>query len=166
MRALNEMVLADLIAARAETAARSRCASPSRAAIPGREEIRTYAQLWANANRLAAGLARARHELRRPVRDSDAQPSRVHRTDDCGLVDRPACSCRSIRAPAGSKLAYTLNNSGCRGIICADYSLAQVGEMRGQVPTLEWIWVLESGEETNAPLASDVEGCIQPLCRA
>ena len=54
MRTLNEMVLADLIAARAE-------ARPDldvvtfEAGETGVEEVRTYAQLWANANRLAAG---------------------------------------------------------------------------------------------------------------
>ena len=55
MRTLNEMVLADLIAARAE-------AKPDLDVVTfeggesGEDEIRTYAQLWANANRLAAGL--------------------------------------------------------------------------------------------------------------
>src|ERR1039458_5894722 len=54
-RQLNESILADLIAARAET-------RPDLDVVtfePGEtgvEEIRTYAQLWANGNRLAAGL--------------------------------------------------------------------------------------------------------------
>jgi hypothetical protein len=52
-RALNEMVLADLIAARAETRPDLDVVTfeggPS-----GLDEIRTYAGLWVNANRLAA----------------------------------------------------------------------------------------------------------------
>ncbi|MBT4521533.1 MAG: AMP-binding protein, partial [Halieaceae bacterium] len=47
----------------------------------------------------------------------------------------------------GEKLAFTLNNSKCRGVICADYSLAQLADVRALLPNLEWIWVLESRED-------------------
>jgi crotonobetaine/carnitine-CoA ligase len=149
------MVLADLVAARAET-------RPDLDVVTfeggdtGREEIRTYSQLWANANRLAAGL------LARGMDYGDRFAILIRNHPEFIELMIAASLTGLVFVPIdprtkGNKLAYTLNNSGCRGIICADYSLAQVGEMRGQVPTLEWIWVLESGEEKNAPLASDVK---------
>lgn len=58
----------------------------------------------------------------------------------------------------GEKLAYTLRNSECRGMICADYSLAQVAAIRRDLPHLEWILVLESGEEPDSLRAADVAG--------
>src|ERR1700687_5692546 len=55
MRERNELVLADLIATRAETLPNLDVVT-----FEGGErrtdEIRTYAELWANANRLAAGI--------------------------------------------------------------------------------------------------------------
>jgi crotonobetaine/carnitine-CoA ligase len=60
----------------------------------------------------------------------------------------------------GAKLAYTLNNSGCRGIVCADYGLVQVAEIRGQVPSLDWTWALESGETTGAMAVADAAGAV------
>src|ERR1700690_3562894 len=149
------MVLADLIAARAET-------RPDLDVVTfevgemGKEEIRTYAGLWTNANRLASGL------LARGMKYGDRFAILIRNHPEFIELMIAASLTGLVFVPIdprtrGNKLAYTLNNSGCRGIICADYSLAQVGEMRGQVPTLEWIWVLESGEEKNAPLASDVK---------
>ncbi|HTP78705.1 MAG TPA: AMP-binding protein [Rhizomicrobium sp.] len=156
MRALNEMVLADLIAARAET-------RPDLDVVTfeggdtGREEIRTYAQLWANANRLAAGL------LARGMQYGDRFAILIRNHPEFIELMIAASLTGLVFVPIdprtkGSKLAYTLNNSGCRGIVCADYSLAQVDEIRGQVPTLEWIWVLESGEEQSAPRSGEVKG--------
>jgi crotonobetaine/carnitine-CoA ligase len=46
----------------------------------------------------------------------------------------------------GQKLSYTLNNSNCRGVIAADYALENLAEIRAEVPSLEWIWVLETDE--------------------
>lgn len=156
MRALNEMVLADLIAARAET-------RPDLDVVTfeggksGREEIRTYSQLWSNANRLAAGL------LARGMNYGDRFAILVRNHPEFIELMIAASLTGLVFVPIdprtkGSKLAYTLNNSGCRGIVCADYSLAQVGEVRDQIPTLEWIWVLESAEEAGAPGARDVAG--------
>lgn len=154
MRTLNEMVLADLIAARAEK-------RPDLDAVTfepgdsGREEIRTYAQLWTNANKLAAGLIA--HGMN--YGDRFAILLRNHpefielmiAASLTGLVFVPIDP-----RTRGNKLVYTLNNSGCRGIVCADYSLAQVAEIRAEVPTLDWIWVLESGEAENPPALSEV----------
>ena len=156
MRTLNEMVLADLIAARAE-------AKPDLDVVTfeggetGVDEIRTYAQLWANANKLAAGL------LARGMNYGDRFAILIRNHPEFIELMIAASLTGLVFVPIdprtrGPKLAYTLNNSGCRGIVCADYSLAQVGEVRDQVPALEWIWVLESGEESAA--TSEVPGTI------
>jgi crotonobetaine/carnitine-CoA ligase len=46
----------------------------------------------------------------------------------------------------GDKLAYTLQNAGCRGVICADYCLASVSEVRAEARDLEWVLALETQE--------------------
>lgn len=148
MRTLNEMVLADLIAARAE-------ARPDldvvtfEAGETGVEEVRTYAQLWANANRLAAGL------LARGMDYGDRFAILLRNHPQFIELMIAASLTGLVLVPIdprtrGQKLAYTLNDSGCRGIVCADYNLAQVAEVRGQIPSLDWVWVLDSGEEVGA----------------
>jgi crotonobetaine/carnitine-CoA ligase len=155
-RTLNEMVLADLIAARAESrpdldVVTFECGES------GVDDVRTYAQLWTNANRLAAGLT----ERGMNYGDRFAILLRNHpefielmiAASLNGLVFVPIDP-----RTKGAKLAYTLNNSGCRGIVCADYSLAQVGEIRSQVPSLGWIWALDSGEAAGAVTLDEVTG--------
>ncbi len=144
MRALNEMILADLIAARAET-------MPDLDVVTfegggeREDEIRTYAQLWTNANRLAAGL------IGRGMNYGDRFGILIRNHPEFIELMIAASLSGLVFVPIdprtrGNKLAYTLNNSGCRGIVCADYSIAQVEEIRSQVPALEWIWLLQSGE--------------------
>ena len=155
-RALNEMVLADLIAARAE-----KRPDLDVLTFEGGEsrvdEIRTYAALWTNANKLAAGL------IQRGMNYGDRFAILIRNHPEFIELMIAASLTGLVFVPIdprtrGNKLAFTLNNSGCRGIVCADYSLAQVGEIRAQVPSLEWIWVLESGEEDVAMPTSDVAG--------
>ena len=157
MRTLNEMVLADLIAARAE-------ANPDLDVVTfeggenGEDEIRTYATLWTNANKLAAGL------LARGMNYGDRFAILIRNHPEFIELMIAASLTGLVFVPIdprtrGPKLAYTLNNSGCRGIVCADYSLAQVAEIRDQIPALEWIWVLESGEEAAAD-GADIPGAI------
>jgi crotonobetaine/carnitine-CoA ligase len=150
------MVLADLIAARAET-------RPDLDVITfeggetGHEEIRTYAGLWANANRLAASL------LAQGMTYGDRFAILIRNHPEFVELMIAASLTGLVFVPIdprtkGGKLVYTLNNSGCRGIVCADYSLAQVDEIRRQVPTLEWVWVLHSEEEAGSPGACDIPG--------
>ncbi len=156
MRERNELLLADLIAARAET-------RPDLDVVTfeggenGVDEIRTYAALWTNANRLAAGL------LARGMNYGDRFAILIRNHPEFIELMIAASLTGLVFVPIdprtrGAKLAYTLNDSGCRGIVCADYSLAQVEEVRGQVPSLEWIWVLESGEESAVMTAAGVQG--------
>ncbi len=156
MRALNDMILADLIAARAES-------RPDLDVVTfeggdsGREEVRTYADLWANANRLAAGL------LARGMNYGDRFAILLRNHPEFIELMIAASLTGLVFVPIdprtrGQKLAYTLNNSGCRGVVCGDYGVAQVSEVRDQLPSLEWIWVLESGEEPGALTAAEVSG--------
>ncbi|MDE2014610.1 MAG: AMP-binding protein, partial [Alphaproteobacteria bacterium] len=158
MRTLDDMVLADMIAKRAD-------ARPDLDVVTfeggerGADEVRTYASLWIDANKLAAGL------LVRGMNYGDrfAILMRNHpefielmiASSLLGLAFVPIDP-----RTRGDKLAFTLNNSGCRGIVCADYSLAQVDEIRARIPTLRWIWVLESGDEPGAPETSAVPGAV------
>lgn len=149
MRTLNELILADLIAARAQT-------KPDLDVVTFEgggerpDEVRTYAQLWLNANKLAAGL------ISRGMNYADRFAILIRNHPEF-IELMIACSLTGIvfvpidPRTKGSKLSYTLNNSGCRGIVCADYSLAQVADIRAEVPGLEWIWVLESGEAEAPP---------------
>jgi crotonobetaine/carnitine-CoA ligase len=158
MRTRNEMILADLIAARAET-------RPDLDVVTfeGGDarpyEIRTYASLWENANRLAAGLiAQGMNYGDRfaiLIRNHPEFIELMIASSLTGIVFVPIDP-----RTRGAKLAYTLNNSGCRGIVCADYSAAQVSEVRAQVPSLEWIWVLESGDEPQFASAPLIAGAI------
>jgi len=57
----------------------------------------------------------------------------------------------------GDKLAFMVNDSGSCGIICGDYSLAEVMTARAQMPSLEWVLALDSGE-SGAPAISNFSG--------
>lgn len=152
----NELILADLVAVRAETQPDLDVVTFEGGGARA-DEIRNYADLWANANRLAAALLARGMEYG----DRFAILMRNHpefielmiASSLTGLVFVPIDP-----RTRGDKLAYTLNNSGCRGIVCADYALNQVVEVRAGVPTLEWIWVLESGDEPDMPATSSVPG--------
>lgn len=52
------------------------------------------------------------------------------------------------------KLAYTLCNSGCRGLVVADYALDEVATVRKDMPSIEWVWALDAGEEGAPPTRS------------
>lgn len=142
MRQLNEMVLADLIAARAEELPDFDVVT-FEGGPNGTDEVRTYADLWTNGNRLAAGL------LARGMNYGDRFGIMMRNHPEFVEAMIAASLTGTIFVPIdprtqGRKLSFTLNNAGCRGIVCADYALAQVAEVRGDVPSLEWIWLLDS----------------------
>jgi crotonobetaine/carnitine-CoA ligase len=154
MRTLNEFVLADLIASRAESRPDLDVVTFEGGGVRD-DEIRTYADLWANANRIAAGL------IARGLNYGDRFALLMRNHPEFIETMIAASLTGTVFVPIdprtkGAKLSYTLNNSGCRGIICADYSLEQVAAIREQVPSLEWIWVLESGDEPGVMPTSDI----------
>ncbi len=156
MRERNELIVADLIAARAEQAPDFDVVTFDGGGVRP-HEVRTYADLWMNGNRIAAALI----------------AKGLNKGDRFGLMMRnhpefietmvAASLSGSVFVPVdprtrGEKLAYTLRNSECRGIICADYTLAQLAMVRREVPSLEWIIVLESREEPDCMPTADVRG--------
>jgi crotonobetaine/carnitine-CoA ligase len=156
VRTRNELILADLIAARAEQA-------PDLDVVTfdgdGKRphEVRTYADLWRSGRRIAAALvARGMG-----VGERFGLLMRNHPEFVETMVGASVAGCVFVPIDPrtkGAKLAYTLRNSGSRGIVCADYTLPQVLAVRGELPQLEWIVVLESSEEPGSPRAADVAG--------
>jgi crotonobetaine/carnitine-CoA ligase len=120
------------------------------------DEVRTFADLQQRGNRLAAALI----------------AGGLERGDRFGLMMRnhpefaEAMIAASISATVfvpidprtrGEKLAFTLRNSGARGLVLADYNLPQLAEVREQIPDLRLVLALASKEE-EAPPIEDFEG--------
>ncbi len=148
VRERNELILSDLIAARAET-------QPDRdvltfehwsldhGATP--DEIRTYAQLDANGRRIAARLRAL--GLRRGDRFALVMRNHPEFVDAMiaaslgGWVFVPI----DPRTPA-ARLAYMLRDAGCRGVIAADYALGEVVAALAQAPDVQWLLGLDTGD--------------------
>jgi crotonobetaine/carnitine-CoA ligase len=155
MRERSEMVLADLVQIRAEQQpdldvltfehwSLDDCATA--------DEVRTFADLQTNANRLAAGL------LERGIEAGDriAIMLRNHPEFVEGMV---ACSIlAALFVPVdprtrGEKLVYMLRNSGAVGVICADDCLAELDRVQGELPDLGFILSVATGADA-PPIAS------------
>lgn len=121
------------------------------------DEVRTYAQLEVNADRLAAALVEAG----------------MGRGERFGLMMRnhpeyvetmvAASITATVMVPLdprtrGAKLAFMLSNADCRGIVCADYCLAEVLAVRERCPGLRWILALETGEGVSADTVARASG--------
>lgn len=146
----NELILAHLVANRADS-------EPERDVLtfehPGcADEVRTYRQLWDNGRRIAnalqeAGVARGGYFALL----MQNHPEFVEAMVGASVVG-------SIFVPIdprtrGDKLVYMLRHSGCKGVVCADYVLDALDEVRDRLPELEWVWVLETGAALGRPLA-------------
>ncbi len=156
MRELNELILADLIAARAQEMPDFDVVTFENGDVRP-DEIRTYGDLWMNGNRIAAGL------IAKGLRKGDRFALMMRNHPQFVEVMVAASLTGGVFVPIdprtrGEKLAYTLRNSECRGIVCADYALAEIAAVREGLPDLEWIIVLESGEEPGCMSTSDVKG--------
>ena len=138
------MILANLIASRAEQKPDLDILTFEGAGVRD-DEIRTYSDLWQNGNRIAAGLINRGMQ----VGDRFALFMRNHPEFVDTMVG--ASISGSVFVPVdprtkGAKLAYTLNNSQCKGIITADYAIQHILDIRDQLQFLEWIWILSSDE--------------------
>lgn len=156
MRERNDAILADLIESRAQRQPDLDVLTFEHLSLDARatpDEVRTYADLHANANRIAAALIE-----RGMVRgDRFALVMRNHPE----FVETMIAA--SITATAfvpidprtrGDKLAFMLRDAGCRGVVCADYCLGELDRIRDRIPDLAWVLALESGEGSDAlPLA-------------
>ncbi len=148
MRERNDMILADLIRNRAEQKPELDVLTFEHWSLDGgvtSDEIRTYVDLAENANRLAAAL------LARGMQRGDrfAIMARNHPEFVEAMIASSIAGTLYVPIDPrtkGEKLAFMLRNSGCRGIVCGDDGLAEIDAIRGQVPGLEWIWAIRSGE--------------------
>ncbi|MBT7370790.1 MAG: AMP-binding protein, partial [Gammaproteobacteria bacterium] len=153
----NELILADFFLGRAETKPDHQILTFEGAGVR-EDEVRTYQEIWINAQKIAAAMI-----------DRGLEPG-----DRFGLLIMNHPEFVEIMAAAsllgcafvpidprtrGAKLAYTLNNSSCKGIICADYSVAQLEDVRDQVPTLNWVLLLETDEPGSDTTAGDIREC-------
>ncbi|NQV19947.1 MAG: AMP-binding protein, partial [Rhodospirillales bacterium] len=156
MRERDDTILADLIAIRAEEKPDLDVVTFEGANVRD-DEVRTYAELFQNANRIAADLIAKGME----PGDRFAILIRNHPEFVEMMIAASISGCVFVPIDPrtrGDKLAYTIRNSGACGIYCADYSLAQVAEIRDQVPDMKWVTVLETGEEKGAMQTADVPG--------
>jgi crotonobetaine/carnitine-CoA ligase len=159
-RERNEAILADLIALRAErqpdldvlTFERWSLGAPARP-----DEVRTYAALHENANRIAAAL------VRRGLAPGDrfALLMRNHPEFVEALIAASVTGCVAVPIDPrtrGERLAYTLRDAGCRGVIAADYCLSALAAVRAGLPDLAWVLVLETGEASAGDGLAEVGG--------
>jgi carnitine-CoA ligase len=153
MRERNELILADLIAARAERQPDLDVLTFERWSLGGElpDEIRTYADLARNGNRIAAALVG--HGLQPGERFGLMMRNHPEFIETMIAASITACVFVPIDPRTrGEKLAYMLRQSGCRGIICADYCLAQIDAVRAAVRDLKWVMALET-RETPEPIS-------------
>ena len=156
MAELNNLILADFFLGRAESKPDFRILTFEGADVRP-DEVRTYGDIWINAQK----LAQAMHDRGLGHGDCFAIMLRNHPEFVEGIV--AASILGAIFVPIdprtrGAKLAYTLNNSESKGIICADYCVETVLEVRDQAPGLSWIMMLETGEDGATAKAADIAG--------
>lgn len=124
------------------------------------DEVRTYADLAENANRIAAALrARGLHRGDRFAIMAGNHPEFVEALIAASITATVAVPIDP--RTRGEKLAYLLTDGGCRGVICSDVALGRVGEVRSLVDGLGWVLVIASGED-GAVALEEVEGA-EPL---
>jgi len=154
MRERNEMIIADLVAARAERQPDLDVLTFERwslgdGTLP--DEVRTYGGLFTNGNRIAAALIA--HGMDRGARFGLMMRNHPEFVETMVGASMSGCVYVPIDPRTrGEKLAYMLRQSKCQGIICADYCLAQVDAIRDSVPDLRWTLGLET-RETPEPMS-------------
>jgi crotonobetaine/carnitine-CoA ligase len=109
------------------------------------DEVRTYADLATNANRIAAAL------VARGLRQGDRFALMMHNHPEFVETMIAASITATVVVPVdprtrGEKLAFFLSRAGCRGIICADYCLPAIAAVRESLYALEWVLVGETAE--------------------
>ncbi len=156
MRQRNNLILADLFANRAENKGDALVVTFEGGGVRA-DETRTNAQLFENANRIAGWL------IERGMDRGDRFATLIRNHPEFIECLIGASISATVVVPIdprtkGDKLAFTLNNSECRGILCARYNLPSVVELLGKVPSLEWVLVLESDEDALHLEVGDVSG--------
>ena len=109
----------------------------------GSVETRTYRDLWQNGQRLAAGLAAA------GVNKGDRFALLIQNHPEFVELMVASAIIGSVIVPIdprtrGNKLSYMLRDSGCVGMVCADYSLAEALAVLDECPAVVWVAVFGS----------------------
>jgi crotonobetaine/carnitine-CoA ligase len=109
------------------------------------DEVRTYRQLWDNGRRLGAGLRLL------GLKQGDLFGLLMANHAEFVEAMVAAGATGAVFVPIdprtkGDKLAYMLKAANCSGVIAADYALANLAEIRGQLPQLKWVVGLSSDE--------------------
>jgi crotonobetaine/carnitine-CoA ligase len=152
MRERNDWILADMIETRVEQKPDLDVLTFEHLSLDGGatpDEVRTYADLHTNAQRIAAALMR--YGMQRG--DRFALMMRNHPEYVEAMIAASITACVFVPIDPrtrGEKLAYMLRNAGCRGAVCADYCLAEVARARKQAPEMGWVLGLETGEGPEA----------------
>jgi crotonobetaine/carnitine-CoA ligase len=160
MRERSELILADLVQIRAEQKPDLDVLTFEHLSLDGEttpDEVRTFAELQANANRIAAclvtkGMARG-DRFGLMMRNHPEFVETMTAASITGCVFVPIDP-----RTRGEKLAYMLRNAGCRGVVCADYALREVIDARRENAGLGWVLALETGEENEALALADADG--------
>jgi len=121
------------------------------------DEVRTYADLATNANRIAAALIARGMERG----DRFALMMRNHPEFVETMIAASITGCVYVPIDPrtkGEKLAFMLRNARCRGIVCADYVLREVDGARAAGANLDWVLALESGEGSDALSLGSIDG--------
>ncbi|MBD3649549.1 MAG: AMP-binding protein, partial [Pseudomonadales bacterium] len=154
MAELNNLLLADFFLGRAESKPDFRILTFEGAGVRD-DEVRTYGEIWTNAQKIAHLM----QQRGMGFGDSYAIMLRNHPEFVEGMVAGGILGALFVPIDPrtrGAKLAYTLNNSESKGVICADYCIDTVKEIREQVPGLEWIIMLEdTGDDGATAKAAD-----------
>lgn len=152
----NEGVLADLIRARADQQPELDVLTFEHLSLDGGatpDEVRTYADLAENANRLAAGLiARGMAKGDRFALMARNHPEFVEAMIAASIT---ATVCVPVDPRTkGDKLAFMLANAGCSGVVCSDSALEQVAVARERTGGIDWVLSIETGEADAVPIDS------------
>lgn len=148
MRQRDELILSDLIALRAAAQPDLDVLTFEHFSLDGGatpDEVRTYADLWRNANRLATRL----HALGMRKGERFALMMRNHPEFVEAMIAASLLGAVFVpidpRTPS-ARLAYMLRDSACVGVITADYALAEVLDARAESPSVQWVLAIDSGE--------------------
>jgi len=147
-RTRHETILADLIALRAEAQPDLDVLTFEHLSLDGGrtpDEVRTYADLAENANRIAAGL------IERGVAPGDRFAIMMRNHPEFVETMIAASVAGAVFVPIdprtrGDKLEYMLKAAGCRGLVTADECLGDIDAVRSRLADLRWVLALETGE--------------------
>jgi len=153
VRERNELILADLIALRAEQKPDLDVLTFEHVSLDGGatpDEVRSYADLFTNANRIAAWL------IARGMQPGDRFVITLRNHPEFVEAMVAASMTGTVFVPVdprtrADKLAFMVNNSGSRGVICAGYNIDEVRAAEARCPGIEWLLALDEGATAAFP---------------